>query len=509
MYAIEMVNIRKEFAGIVANDNITLRIKKNEIHALLGENGAGKSTLMSVLFGLYQPEAGHVSVHGNRVEIANPNIANDLGIGMVHQHFKLIDTFTVTENIILGSEQTNNGILNIKAASKKIKALSEQYGLNVDPNAYVKNISVGMQQRVEILKMLYRDADILIFDEPTAVLTPQETTELLTIIKRLQTEGKTILIITHKLKEIKAVAARCTILRLGKYITTVDVAATSEEKLSELMVGRAVNLKVKKKTAKTGDEVLRTNKLCGLGDAALLQNIDLRVRSGEIVGIAGVAGNGQDELVEAITGLVKCSGSIRLLGNEMSEASIRTRTRAGLAHIPADRHKHGLVLDFLMYENMALQEYDTDKLSSRFLLDKKAMRAYAQSHMDKFDVRSGKGIHSVARTLSGGNQQKAIVARELARRPKLLIAVQPTRGLDVGAIAFIHQQIVAARDAGAAVLLISYELDEIMHLSDTIGVMYEGEMIATMPAKEATTTKLGLLMAGLKPEDLREGTIAG
>jgi simple sugar transport system ATP-binding protein len=505
MYAIEMVNIRKEFAGIVANDDITLRIKQHEIHALLGENGAGKSTLMSVLFGLYQPEHGHIAINGTPVSITNPNIANELGIGMVHQHFKLIDTFTVTENIILGSESTERGLLNVKDASRKIKQLSEQYGLNVDPNAYVRDISVGMQQRVEILKMLYRDADILIFDEPTAVLTPQETTELLTIIKRLQSEGKTILIITHKLREIKAVAQRCTILRLGKYITTVDVAATSEERLSELMVGHEVNLAVDKDEPTRGDVVLSLEDVSGLDAASLLQHMNLTVRAGEIFGVAGVAGNGQDELVEAITGLVKSSGTIELLGEDVSKLNIRARTRRGLAHIPADRHKHGLVLDFLMYENMALQEYDKTPLSQRFVLDKKAMATFADTHMKKFDVRSAQGIYSVARTLSGGNQQKAIVARELARRPKLLIAVQPTRGLDVGAIAFIHQQIVAARDAGAAVLLVSYELDEIMQLSDTIGVMYEGSMIETLRGKDATTTKLGLLMAGVKANDIQEG----
>jgi len=507
MYAIEMLNIRKEFAGIVANDDITLRIKKNEIHALLGENGAGKSTLMSVLFGLYQPDGGKIAVNGMDVSITNPNIANDLGIGMVHQHFKLIDTFTVTENIILGSEESNKGLLNVKVAGEKIKRLSEQYGLNVDPEAYVGNISVGMQQRVEILKMLYRDADILIFDEPTAVLTPQETTELLAIIKRLQAEGKTILIITHKLREIKAVAEQCTILRLGKYITTVDVADTTEEQLSELMVGHAIDLKVQKEEASVDEPVLTLKNVSGLGEASLLKNINLSVKAGEIVGIAGVAGNGQDELVEAITGLVKSAGQIELLTTDISNMSIRERTRAGLAHIPADRHKHGLVLDFFMYENMALQEYDTAKLSKRLVLNKKAMFAFANEHMTKFDVRSGQGIHSVARTLSGGNQQKAIVARELARSPKLLIAVQPTRGLDVGAIAFIHQQIVAARDEGAAVLLVSYELDEIMQLSDTIAVMYEGEVISTVRAKDATTTQIGLLMAGVKRAEQKEGVV--
>ena len=499
MYAIEMMNIRKEFAGIVANDDITLRIKKNEIHALLGENGAGKSTLMSILFGLYQPDNGEIFVNGEKVDIANPNIANELGIGMVHQHFKLIENFTVTENIILGVEEMQNGTINLKEASQKIKELSTQYGLNVNPNARISDISVGMQQRVEILKMLYRDADILIFDEPTAVLTPQEIDELMDIIHRLKAEGKTILIITHKLREIKAIASSCTIIRLGKYIDTVDVSTTSEQALAELMVGHKVNFSVEKQVAHAGDAVLQVSDLSNVHAVNVtLKNVSFEVRAGEILGIAGVDGNGQEELIAAITGLEKATGSIKFFNHEIIHESIRKRTQMGMAHIPADRHKHGLILDFLMYENMSLQEYYTKKLSNGFILNKKAMLDYAETNMKKFDVRSGKGVYSVARSLSGGNQQKAIVARELSRNPKLLIAVQPTRGLDVGAIEFIHEQIIAARDAGMAVLLVSYELDEILNLSDYIAVMYEGGIIDSMPASEASTSKLGLLMAGVK-----------
>ena len=501
MYAIEMLDIRKEFAGIVANDAITLQIEENEIHALLGENGAGKSTLMSILFGLYQPDRGEIIVRNQKINITNPNVANRLGIGMVHQHFKLVDNFTVTENIILGVERTKKGILNRSEATKEIAELSKKYGLNVDPNALISDISVGMQQRVEILKMLYRDAEILIFDEPTAVLTPQEIAELMQIIKKLQQEGKTILIITHKLREIKEIANRCTILRLGKYIDTVDVANTSEDKLAELMVGHSVSFTVDKSAAKVGDIVLSLTNVSVEGTHGNhLQDVSLTVKSGEILGIAGVDGNGQEQLVEAITGLVKSTGSIKFLGEEIIHETVRHRTNTGMAHIPADRHKHGLVLDFLMYENIGLQEYYTQKLSNGFVLNRKEMIDYAESTMKKFDVRSGKGIYSLARSLSGGNQQKAIVARELTRNPQILIAVQPTRGLDVGAIEFIHSQIVEARDAGMAVLLVSFELDEILNLSDKIAVMYEGTIIDSLSASDANTAKLGLLMAGIKPE---------
>ena len=504
MYAIEMLNIRKEFAGIVANDDITLQIEQNEVHALLGENGAGKSTLMSVLFGLYQQDKGTILVNGVEENIDNPNVANALGIGMVHQHFKLIDNFTVTENIILGIEETKNGMINLKTAGKKIKALSEQYGLNINPNAKIKDITVGMQQRVEILKMLYRNADILIFDEPTAVLTPQEVTELMNIIRLLKSEGKTILIITHKLKEIKEIADRCTVIRLGRYIDTVKVSEVNEQELAELMVGHDVNFNVQKEKAAFGEVVLETENL-HIDDAEHpLRNVSLKLHAGEILGIAGVDGNGQDKLIEAITGLIASTGKVLIKGTDVSNASTRQRTKTGIGHIPADRHRHGLVLDFLMYENMSLQEYYTDKLSKGIMLNKPAMLEYANTWMTKYDVRSGQGVLSVARSLSGGNQQKAIVAREMARNPELLIAVQPTRGLDVGAIEFIHKEIVAARDNGTAVLLVSYELDEIMNLSDTISVMYEGAIIDTLPIEQANTSKLGLLMAGVKGGALDE-----
>ncbi|MGL5042778.1 MAG: ABC transporter ATP-binding protein [Culicoidibacterales bacterium] len=499
MYAIEMLNIRKEFSGIVANDDITLKINENEVHALLGENGAGKSTLMSVLFGLYQPDLGQIHVNGQKVEISNPNIANKLGIGMVHQHFKLIDTFTVVENIILGVEEIDKGMLNIKKAAEKITKLSKQYGLNIDPFAKVKDITVGMQQRVEILKMLYRDANILIFDEPTAVLTPQEIEELMDIILRLKGEGKTILIITHKLREIKAVAQRCTIIRLGKFIDTVDVSSVTEQQLAELMVGHSVNFSVEKTKANPQEVVVSVENLCvEAAGVELLKHVSLAVRAGEILGIAGVDGNGQQELIEAITGLVDAKGTISLLGENISRASIRKRTMKGISHIPADRHKHGLVLDFFVYENMAIQEYHMPKFSNGIVLNKKFMISNAQALTKKFDVRSGEGVLSITRSLSGGNQQKAIVARELSRNPKLLVAVQPTRGLDVGAIEFIHKQIIKARDNGAAVILVSYELDEILNLSDNIAVMYEGGIIEQLPVEKADTTTLGLLMAGVK-----------
>lgn len=500
MYAIEMLNIRKEFSGIVANDDITLRIKKNEVHALLGENGAGKSTLMSVLFGLYQQEAGEILINGVKQDIADPNVANDLGIGMVHQHFKLIDNFTVTENIILGIEDTKNGMISLKEASKKIEALSKQYGLEIDPNAKIKDITVGMQQRVEILKMLYRDAEILIFDEPTAVLTPQEITELMNIIEKLKAEGKTILIITHKLREIKAIADRCTIIRLGRYVDTVTVADVSEQELAELMVGHDVNFVVNKTKAVLGDIVLETKGLTVDNPEHPLRNINIRLHQGEILGIAGVDGNGQNELVKAITGLLPATGEVFIDGVNVTSDKVRERTEAGIGYIPADRQKDGLVLDFYMYENMALQEYYTPLLSKGVMINKDAMLEYGEKWMKAYDVRSGEGVMSIARSLSGGNQQKAIVAREMARSPRLLIAVQPTRGLDVGAIEFIHKQIIDARDNGAAVLLVSYELDEVMNLSDTISVMYEGAIIDTLDIDEVNTSKLGLLMAGVKNE---------
>ena len=459
-YVVEMLNIRKEFPGIVANDNITLQLRKGEIHALLGENGAGKSTLMGILFGMNQPDKGVIKVRGKEVKITNPNVANDLGIGMVHQHFKLVENFTVTQNIVLGCEpKILFGLgMDLNKAAKRIEELSKQYGLNVDPNAKIENISVGMQQRVEILKMLYRDADVLILDEPTAVLTPQEIDELIKIMKNLINEGKSIIIITHKLKEIKAAADRCTVIRRGRYIGTVDVKTTSEAEMAKMMVGREVSFKVNKKPAKPGDVVLDIKNLSVKNNKKVLglKDFSIDVRAGEIVGIAGVEGNGQSELIEAITGLRKSeSGTINFKNKDITRESIRNRINSGIAHIPEDRHKRGLVLDYTIEENMVLEVYDKKPFSNKGLLNKKEIKKYAEKIIDEFDVRSGEGAESIARSLSGGNQQKAIIGREIELNPELLIAAQPTRGLDVGSIEYIHKRLVEQRDSGKAVLLVS------------------------------------------------------
>lgn len=501
-YVIEMNNITKIFPGIKANDNITLQVKKGEIHALLGENGAGKSTLMNVLFGLYQPEEGEIKVKGERVAISNPNIANKLGIGMVHQHFMLVHNFTVTENIILGSEPTKAGKINIDQAAKEIKKISEQYGLAVDPYAKIDDISVGMQQRVEILKILYRGADILIFDEPTAVLTPQEIKELISIFRKLVSEGKSIILITHKLKEIMEVCDSCTIIRKGKGIGTVSVADTSTNELAELMVGRAVSFQTEKADAKPTDDVLVIKDLVvqNTRHVTAVDHLDLTVRAGEIVGIAGVEGNGQSELVQAITGLCKVeSGSITLKGKELTGTPIRQITESGIGHIPEDRHKHGLVLDYSVRDNMVLQTYYQKPYSKNGLLQFGEIGKKAKKLIEEFDVRTP-SENTPARALSGGNQQKAIIAREVDRSPDLLIAAQPTRGLDVGAIEFIHSKLVQERDENRAVLLISLELDEILNVSDRIAVIYEGKIVAIVDAKDANEQELGLLMAGGKLE---------
>lgn len=458
-YVIEMNNITKVFPGIVANDDITLQVKQGEIHALLGENGAGKSTLMNVLFGLYQPEQGEIKIKGNPVKITNPNIANDLGIGMVHQHFMLVHNFTVTENIILGNEPKKNGKIAVEEAAKEIKQLSEQYGLAVDPHAKIEDISVGMQQRVEILKTLYRGAEILIFDEPTAVLTPQEIHELIQIMKKLVQEGKSIILITHKLKEIMEVCDRCTIIRKGKGIGTVNVAETDEHKLAELMVGRQVNFKTEKIEAKPKEEVLSIANLIVHDTRKLpaVKGLDLTVRAGEIVGIAGIDGNGQSELIEAITGLRKVeSGSIAIKGKEITNWPVRRITEEGIGHIPEDRHKHGLVLDFSVRDNIVLQTYYKNPFSKKGILNFSKITQKAKALIEQFDVRTP-SEQTLARALSGGNQQKAIIAREVDRNPDLLIAAQPTRGLDVGAIEFIHKKLIEQRDNGKAVLLLSLE----------------------------------------------------
>lgn len=500
-YVVEMLNIRKEFPGIVANDNITLRLKKGQIHALLGENGAGKSTLMSVLFGMYQPEVGIIKVRGKEVKISNPNVANDLGIGMVHQHFKLVENFTVTENIILGCEPRKGVVVDIKTAAKKIEELSNKYELKVDPYAKIEDITVGMQQRVEILKMLYRDAEVLILDEPTAVLTPQEIEELMKIMKNLIKEGKSIIIITHKLKEIKAVADYCTVIRRGKYIGSVEVKSTSQEKMAEMMVGRPVNFKVDKKEKKPGDVVLKLEDLSIMNNKKVLgvKNFSLEIKAGEILGLAGVEGNGQSELIEAITGMRQVkSGKVYFKNEDITNMSIRKRINSGIAHIPEDRQKRGLVLDYTLENNMVLEIYDREPFSKHGLLNKDAIHNYAEKIIKEFDVRSGEGGKSLARTMSGGNQQKAIIGREVEMQPELLIAVQPTRGLDVGSIEYIHKRLVEQRDQGKAVLLVSLELSEVMNLSDRIAIINNGELIGIVNASETNENEIGLMMAGVQ-----------
>lgn len=594
-FVIEMRHITKEFPGIIANDDITLQLRRGEIHALLGENGAGKSTLMSVLFGLYQPEKGEILKNGQVVKINNPNDATALGIGMVHQHFKLVEVFSVLDNIILGAEPNKAGFLTKKEAREKVVALSEKYGLMVDPDAIIEDITVGMQQRVEILKMLYRDNEILIFDEPTAVLTPQEIDELMKIMKNLAAEGKSILFITHKLNEIMAVADRCSVLRKGKYIGTVEIKDTTKEELSEMMVGRQVKFEVDKDEAIPGDVVLDVDKLCvesKIHKKLAVKDVSFQVHAGEIVCIAGIDGNGQTELVYGITGLEKIApnvkeeveehvekpvwqklkevekqeraklfftqcgeqlkfffvelgkkiwkklkkfgetvaaksvalwnklvllfnknkaqeldpnadvkGRITLCGQDITKAPIRKRSKTGMSHIPEDRHKYGLVLDYTLEQNMVLQRYWQKEFEKVGFIKKKAVRKYSDKLIEQYDVRSGQGSVTMVRSMSGGNQQKAIVARELDREHKLLIAVQPTRGLDVGAIEYIHSQIVKDRDAGAGVLLVSLELDEVMNLSDRILVMYEGEIVGELDPKKTTVQELGLYMAGAKRDN--------
>ena len=507
-YAIEMLNITKKFPGIIANDNITLQLRKGEIHALLGENGAGKSTLMSVLFGLYQPEEGTIRKDGVEVKIKNPNDANDLGIGMVHQHFKLVECFSVLDNIIMGVEPVKHGFLQKKEAREKVVAISEKYGLHVDPEAIIEDITVGMQQRTEILKMLYRDNEILIFDEPTAVLTPQEIDELMQIMMNLAAEGKSILFISHKLAEIMAVADRCSVLRKGKYIGTVETANTTMEELSAMMVGRDVNFHVEKKPSTPGEVVLGVENLSVASKRSkedAVKNVSFNVRRGEIVCIAGIDGNGQTELVYGLTGLESpTTGTVTLCGKDITRASIRKRSTGGMSHIPEDRHKHGLVLDYTLEDNMVLQRYFEPEFTSKAgFLRRDNIRAYAQRLIDQYDVRSGQGPITMARSMSGGNQQKAIVAREIDKDPELLVAVQPTRGLDVGAIEYIHKQLVAQRDAGKAVLLVSLELDEVMDVPDRILVMYEGEIVGELDPKTTTQEELGLYMAGAKRDEVK------
>ena len=506
-YAIEMLHITKRFPGIIANDDITLQLKKGEIHALLGENGAGKSTLMSVLFGLYQAEEGIIKKDGKEVKINDPNDANDLGIGMVHQHFKLVECFTVLDNIILGVEPTDKmGFLQKAEARKRVVELSERYGLQVDPDAKIADITVGMQQRTEILKMLYRDNEILIFDEPTAVLTPQEIDELMQIMKNLAAEGKSILFISHKLAEIMAVADRCSVLRKGKYIGTVETKDVTMEQLSAMMVGRNVNFHVDKPEVTPGKVILDIRNMSVKshshpGDA--VKNVSLQVREGEIVCIAGIDGNGQTEFVYGLSGLEPLSsGSISLSGKDLTKTVIRQRSILGMSHIPEDRHKHGLVLDYSLEDNIVLQRYFEPEFNNKGFLRRKNIRSYANKLIEQYDIRSGQGPITMARSMSGGNQQKAIIAREIDKDPALLIAVQPTRGLDVGAIEYIHKQIVEQRNQGKAVLLVSLEMDEVLDVSDRILVMYEGEIVGELDPKKTNPEEIGLYMAGAKREEV-------
>lgn len=502
-YAIEMLDITKAFPGVVANDNITLRVLENEIHAILGENGAGKSTLMSILFGLYGADSGRILVRGSEARIRDPNHATELGIGMVHQHFKLIQNYTVAENIILGLEpRTRSGTVDMKSAISRVSDLSKRYGLEVDPESRIETVSVGMQQRVEILKLLYRNADILIFDEPTAVLTPQEIDELVEIFGRLKAEGKTIILITHKLREITRVADRCTVLRRGKCIATVNVAEATESGLAEMMVGRSIQFRLDRSPFRPGSPVLQLRDLCVSNSKGLpaVRSLSLEVREGEIVGIAGVDGNGQSELVAAITGLIPPeSGTILLSGRDITRASIAERIGQGMGHVPEDRHKFGLVLDFHLDENTVLKTFGDQRFCDRWgILDRKEIRKYGTQLIEKYDIRAGEGANTKAGSMSGGNQQKVIIAREIELSPKLLVIAQPTRGLDVGAIETIHARILAEREKGRAILLVSFELDEIMGLCDRIAAISKGEIVGMVDSDEADEREIGAMMAGAR-----------
>ena len=489
-FVIEMLHITKEFPGIKANDDITLQLRKGEVHALLGENGAGKSTLMSVLFGLYQPEEGKILKNGKEVAIRNPNDANALGIGMVHQHFKLVECFSVLDNIILGVEPNKLGFLQKAEARKKVMALSEKYGLRVDPDALISDISVGMQQRVEILKMLYRDNEILIFDEPTAVLTPQEIDELMEIMRGFKKEGKSILFITHKLNEIMAVADRCTVLRKGKYMGTVDIKDTTKEELSRMMVGRDVQLQVDKKPAHPGDVVLDVEGVTIHNDQRKkdsVKDVTFQVRAGEIVCLAGIEGNGQTEFIYGLTGLEKLSGGrITLDGKDITRESIRQRSRDGMSHIPEDRHKHGLVLDYSLENNMVLQRYWQPEFQKGGFIQSDKVREYSDKLIAQYDVRSGQGSSTIVRSMSGGNQQKVLIARWLANNPDVLILDEPTRGIDVGAKYEIYCIIADLAKQGKSIIMISSEMSEIIGMSNRVMVMCDGRITGFIDGKDAT-----------------------
>lgn len=505
-YIVEMRHITKRFPGIVANDDISIGIRKGEIFALLGENGAGKSTLMSMLFGIYEPDAGEIYIRGRKERLSSPNHATRLNIGMVHQHFKLVSNYTIAENIILGIEPMRRAggflpMVDRKGAGERIAALSRQYGLEVDPDAKIEEVNVSTQQRVEILKMLYRQAEILIFDEPTAVLTPQEIDFLLQIIRGLRDGGKTIILISHKLEEIKRVADRCAILNRGRLVDVLDVASTSTQTMANLMVGREVDFAVEKAPPAFGAEVLRVSGLTvqNADGFPVVRDVSFSVRAGEIFAIAGVSGNGQTEIADAVAGLIAPeSGTITLVGRDITRAAVRERTEAGISYIPEDRQSVGLVLDFDLADNLALKVYHTPPCCVGGILHQDAFDRHGEALIGKYDIRSGRGIRTVVRSMSGGNQQKAIIAREIELASQLMIFVQPTRGLDIGAIEYIHRQILAERDRGRAVLLISLELDEIMGLADTIGVIYNGALLSIGPADTMTTSQVGQYMVGVR-----------
>ena len=508
-YAIEMLGITKTFPGIIANDNVDLRIRTNEVHAILGENGAGKSTLMSVLFGAYAPDSGEIRIKGKKVEIKNPNIATELGIGMVHQHFKLVHNYTVTENIVLGREPRNRfGIVSLAQAEKKVSELSRRYGLSVDPRAKLDDITVGQQQRVEILKTLYSDSDIIILDEPTAVLTPQEIDELMDIIRTLKKEGKTIVLITHKLKEIKAVADRCSVLRRGRFIGCVDITPeTEEQELATMMVGRSVRFDIDKAPCTPGEAVLEIKNLSVKDSVGTMKvkDLSLTVRRGEIMGVAGVDGNGQSELLYALSGLSPVAGGeIILSGRVINKDTIMERIEEGMGHIPEDRRKHGLVAGLTVAENLALKDFNSDKYSGPFgMLNFRAMEENAEKLISEFDIRTAQGAVTEAGSLSGGNQQKVIVAREISLSPDVLLIAQPTRGLDVGAIEYIRKRIVEERDKGRAILLVSFELDEIMNLCDRIATISKGSIVGVFDRDEVTSEEIGLMMTGIRAKEAK------
>lgn len=505
-YIVEMKHITKKFPGIIANNDVTLQIKKGEIFALLGENGAGKSTIMSMLFGMYEPDEGEIYVRGKKENISSPSYAAKLNIGMVHQHFKLVQNYTIAENIIMGVETQKKlfGFLpcvDIKKANQQIAELSKKYGLEVDPTQVIEDINVSTQQRVEILKMLYREAEILIFDEPTAVLTPQEIDRLLEIIKSLRDDGKTIILITHKLEEIKKVADRCAILCRGQLIDVLDVATTSTKTMANMMVGREVSFTTEKSKPQYKDVILEVDHLTvkNQDNFDVVKNVSFSIRGGEILAIAGVSGNGQVEIADAIAGLAKVSsGTIKLNGKDITNDSIRKHTLEGISYIPEDRQHYGLVMDFSLEDNIVLKDYFKEPFSKKGILNREEFSKYSSKLIEKYDVRSGQGNKTIVRSMSGGNQQKAIIAREIELQSPLMIFVQPTRGLDIGAIENIHKQIIAERDKGKAILLVSLELEEIMNCADTIAVIYNGEIQKIADAKTLTTNEVGEFMMGVK-----------